>query len=68
MATEWFDGIEVAGRTPQECVDRNNASFTEHGVVIGVALHRSAWIEIGLVRLKLMYLTVALHRSAWIEI
>ena len=34
------------GRTPQECVDRNDGYGHGFALVCSVALHRSAWIEI----------------------
>ena len=46
MQTKLADRDYNSGRTPQECVDRNLRPCA-HWQAWGVALHRSAWIEIG---------------------
>ena len=38
--------LRAFGRTPQECVDRNILAVVAVVMVVMVALHRSAWIEI----------------------
>ena len=49
-------------------MDRNTANFNTAALRLVVALHRSAWIEIGMYANGEEVSVVALHRSAWIEI
>ena len=55
------------GRTPRECVSWNGR-YAHNQIIVDVALHVSAWVEITSVILPRSQSPVALHVSAWVEI